>query len=96
MRILIYSLVVEPEIVDDDLFDLLWVGCLESEVKQARFLGQEPLSQLIVATVSQTADEMRDVVIRAMQICFCNCASFQFSFTGESYEFAFICQAMFM
>ena len=61
--ILFDRLVIQTEVIDNDLFDALRIGALQSQVEKATFLRQEPLSKLLVPAVGQTANEVRNVVI---------------------------------
>ena len=61
----LHRLVVEAEVVDDDLFDALGVRSLQPQVKQATLLSQEPLSELLISAVGESADEVRNVVVFA-------------------------------
>jgi len=56
-------LVIQTEVGDDDVFYLGRISSLESEVEQPALLSQEPLPQLVVPTVRESANEMGNVVV---------------------------------
>ena len=88
-------LVIEPEVVYDDLLDLLRVGTLQSQVEKAAFLSQEPLAQLIISAVGQPANEMGYVVVLTHGSSLCIWALFKLHFTIETVVFSLVCEAVF-
>ena len=62
---LLQRFVVQPKVVDDDFFDALRIRTLETEIEQTSLLCQEPLSQLVIPAVSQSTNEVRNVVVLA-------------------------------
>jgi len=60
---LLKRLVVEVEVFSDQLEYLLWLGSREPHVEQTRLLEEEPAAELLVSAVSQTTDEVGDVVV---------------------------------
>lgn len=50
----------------EQLEDLLWPACLSSVIKESRLLKDEPLPQILIPAVGESADEMRNVVIRSL------------------------------
>ena len=91
---LLDALVVEAEVIRDDVLDACWVCALQAQVKKTALLSQEPLAELLVAAVSKSADEMRDVVILALLDCFCVCVRAQLQVAVECVVFAFVSKAM--
>ena len=87
-------LIIEPEVVDDDLLDLLRIGTLQSQVEKAAFLSQEPFAQLIISAVGQPANEVRYIVVLTHGSSFCIGALFKLHFTIETVVFSFICETV--
>ena len=91
---LLDRLVIQPEVVYDDLLDLLRIGTLQSQVEKSAFLSQEPFAQLIISAVGQPANEMRYIVVLTHGSSFCIWALFKLHFTIKTVVFSLICETM--
>ena len=68
---LLHGLIVQPKVVDYDLFYALRVRTLKTQVEQTGLLCQKPLSQFVIPAVGQATHKVRNVVVLAGKCGLC-------------------------